>query len=196
MSFKVVAVSGSLGHPSKTESLIQNILNELHRFVQVDIHFIKLSEIGRDLGGALQRSELPLRIQNDLLQIESADLLIVGTPVYKGSFAGLFKHFFDFVEPKALIDVPVLLSASGGSQRHALVIEHHLRPLFSFFQAHTLPLGIYATDQDFASDYSIENKELKVRIALSISRAIPFLAHQHISLPPPRVPHTFKILEA
>jgi FMN reductase len=76
-----------------------------------------------------------------LAAVEAADALIVGTPVYRASFTGLFKHFFDFVEQTALVDVPVLLAASGGSDRHALVLEHQLRPLFSFFQAQTLPIG-------------------------------------------------------
>jgi MsuE subfamily FMN reductase len=67
-----------------------------------------------------------------LAAVEAADALIVGTPVYRASFTGLFKHFFDFVEQTALVDVPVLLAASGGSDRHALVLEHQLRPLFSF----------------------------------------------------------------
>jgi FMN reductase len=42
-----------------------------------------------------------------LAAVEAADALIVGTPVYRASFTGLFKHFFDFVEQTALVDVPV-----------------------------------------------------------------------------------------
>ena len=50
----------------------------------------------------------------------------------------------------------LLLAATGGSERHALVIDHQLRPLFSFFQAQTLPVGVYATDADF-TDYRISS---------------------------------------
>lgn len=49
--------------------------------------------------------------------------------MYRGSYTGLFKHFFDFIHQDALIDKPILLAATGGSERHALVIDHQLRPL-------------------------------------------------------------------
>ncbi len=108
----IVAVSGGLNTPSKTESLVQAILDELSEAIDVKVHFIKLSEIGPLLGGAFYRNQLPQRVQDDLAAVEAADALIVGTPVYRASFTGLFKHFFDFVEQTALVDVPVLLAAS------------------------------------------------------------------------------------
>ena len=107
--------------------------------------------------------------------VEAADALIVGTPVYRASFTGLFKHFFDFVEQTALVDVPVLLAASGGSDRHALVLEHQLRPLFSFFQAQTLPIGAYATDRDFTPEYTVKSEQLSDRVTLAVARALPIL---------------------
>ena len=171
----IVAVSGGLNNPSKTESLIQEILKELGEATPINVHFIKFSEIGTLLGGAIYRNQLPQRVQDDLAILEAADALIVGTPVYRASFTGLFKHFFDFVEQTALVDVPVLLAASGGSERHALVLEHQLRPLFSFFQAQTLPIGVYATDKDFNADYTIKSELLRDRITLAVARALPIL---------------------
>ena len=171
----IVAVSGGLNTPSKTESLVQNILDELAQATPIHVHFIKLSEIGPLLGGAIYRNQLPQRVQDDLAAIEAADALIVGTPVYRASFTGLFKHLFDFVEQTALVDVPVLLAASGGSDRHALVLEHQLRPLFSFFQAQTLPIGVYATDKDFSPEYTVRSEQLRDRITLAVARALPIL---------------------
>ncbi|WP_297425347.1 FMN reductase [uncultured Acinetobacter sp.] len=171
----IVAVSGGLNTPSKTEALVQEILNELGEATPIQVHFIKFSEIGHLLGGAIYRNQLPQRVQDDLAAVEAADALIVGTPVYRASFTGLFKHFFDFVEQTALVDVPVLLAASGGSERHALVLEHQLRPLFSFFQAQTLPIGVYATDQDFSAAYTVQSEHLRARITLAVARALPIL---------------------
>ena len=166
---------GGLNSPSKTESLIQAILDELSEAISIKVHFIKLSEIGPLLGGAIYRNQLPQRVQDDLAAVEAADALIVGTPVYRASFTGLFKHFFDFVEQTALVDVPVLLAASGGSDRHALVLEHQLRPLFSFFQAQTLPIGVYATDRDFTPEYTVKSEQLSDRVTLAVARALPIL---------------------
>ncbi|WP_084494783.1 FMN reductase [Alkanindiges illinoisensis] len=169
---KVVAVSGGLNTPSKTESLLDAILNELQNALAINVHYIKLSEIGTGLGGVISRNDLPASVQQALSAIETADVLIVGTPVYRASFTGLFKHLFDFVDQFALVDVPVLLAASGGSDRHALVLEHQLRPLFSFFQAQTLPIGVYATDQDF-TNYQVSSSVLLERIKLAATRALP-----------------------
>ena len=169
---KVIAVSGGLNTPSKTESLLDAILNELQNALAIDVHYIKLSEIGTGLGGVISRNDLPASVQQALSAIETADVLIVGTPVYRASFTGLFKHLFDFVDQFALVDVPVLLAASGGSDRHALVLEHQLRPLFSFFQAQTLPIGVYATDQDF-TNYQVSSSALLERIKLAATRALP-----------------------
>lgn len=169
---KVVAVSGGLNTPSKTESLLDAILNELQNALAINVHYIKLSEIGTGLGGVISRNDLPASVQQALSAIETADVLIVGTPVYRASFTGLFKHLFDFVDQFALVDVPVLLAASGGSDRHALVLEHQLRPLFSFFQAQTLPIGVYATDQDF-TNYQVSSNALLERIKLAATRALP-----------------------
>lgn len=171
----IVAVSGGLNYPSKTEALVQAIIDELGEATPIQVHFIKFSEIAPLLGGAIYRKQLPQRVQDDLAAVEAADALIVGTPVYRASFTGLFKHFFDFVEQTAMVDVTVLLAASGGSDRHALVLEHQLRPLFSFFQAQTLPIGVYATDRDFTPQYTIHSEALRDRITLAVARALPIL---------------------
>ena len=96
------------------------------------------------------------------------------SPVYRASFTGLFKHLFDFVGQYALVDTPVLLAATGGSYRHALIIEHQFRPLFGFFQALTLPLGVYANDSDFTG-YRVSSLELHERIDQAVSRALPLI---------------------
>ncbi len=171
----IVAISGGLNAPSKTEALLQTLVERLAKAIPIQIHFIKFSEIAPLLGGAIYRNQLPQQVQDHLAAVENADALIVGTPVYRASFTGLFKHFFDFVEQNALIDVPVLLAASGGSERHALVLEHQLRPLFSFFQAQTLPIGVYATDRDFSPEYTVQSELLNERINLAITRAVPVL---------------------
>jgi FMN reductase len=87
---------------------------------------------------------------------------------------------FDLVGQDALVDVPVLLAATGGSERHALVLEHQLRPLFSFFQARTLPIGVYASTPDF-TDYEVTSEALRQRIALAAERAAPWLARGRAS---------------
>jgi FMN reductase len=171
---KVVAVSGGLQRPSKTLTLVEQLLEGLSDALPIETRLIELGEIVPKFGAAVQRSQLPPAIESLLREIETADLLLVASPIYRGSYTGLFKHFFDFVHHESLVDVPVLLAATGGSDRHALAIDHQLRPLFSFFQAHTLPIGVYATDRDF-TDYRVSSDALQARIALAVERALPVL---------------------
>jgi FMN reductase len=174
----VVAVSGSLHAPSKTTALVHEIVRVLERTldgaVEVRTRFVELSVSGPAFAGALRRDQLSLEAEEELRAIEAADLLIVASPVYRASFTGLFKHLFDFVGQYSLIDKPVLLAATGGSDRHALIIEHQFRPLFSFFQALTLPIGIYAKDADF-TDYVVTNPALDERIEQAINRGLPII---------------------
>ncbi|WP_431277760.1 FMN reductase [Leifsonia poae] len=171
---RIVAVSGSLHAPSKTTALVKEILASFGREVAVDAHLIAVSEIGPDFAGALRRDQLPASVEEELQRIETADLLIVASPVYRASFTGLFKHLFDFVGQYALVDKPVLLAATGGSDRHALIIEHQFRPLFGFFQALTLPIGVYANDSDFTAG-AVSSLDLHERIDLAVARSLPLI---------------------
>ncbi len=171
---KITAVSGGAGKPSRTSALLEEITHRINQATPIDLHLIELSQISAQLGATSIRTELPEAIQADLAAIESADALVVATPVYRATYTGIFKHLFDLVDQNALLDVPVLLTATGGSDRHALIIDHQLRPLFSFFQALTLPVGVYATEAEFV-DYKLASKSLDERIDLAVSRALPFL---------------------
>lgn len=173
-TYKVVTVSGSVQSPSRTLALIAQLVDTLGDAVPIEVQQIELGALAPLIGSALSRAQLPPAAEASIQAIESADVLIVASPVYRGSYTGLFKHLFDFVHHEALIDVPVLLAATGGSERHSLVIDHQLRPLFSFFQARTLPIGVYATEQDF-SNYQVTSAPLLERIRLAIERAVPLL---------------------
>jgi FMN reductase len=171
---KVVAVSGGLQRPSRTLVLVESLVAALSESLPLDIHLIELGQLAPGLARALYRSQLPADVESHIVAIENADALVVASPVFRASFTGLFKHLFDLVHQEALVDIPVLLAATGGSERHALVIEHQLRPLFSFFQARTLPIGVYASERDFAG-YEITSASLHNRIALAAERAVPWL---------------------
>jgi FMN reductase len=172
---RIVAVSGGLQRPSRATTLCEHLLDLIGEQVPSSPELVELGQLAPQLAGALWRSQLPEAVERQLLAVEQADVLVVATPVYRGSYTGLFKHFFDFIDQDALVDTPILLAATGGSERHALVIDHQLRPLFSFFQARTLPLGVYATDRDFA-DGRLHSHALIERARLAVQRALPLLA--------------------
>lgn len=173
---KIIAFSGSYSKPSKTFSLVENIAkNAAERHVAHLQHY-DMSDLGLSLGVAQRVSDLDDQAKIIINEIASADALIIGSPVYKGSYPGLFKHFIDLLDPEILYGKPILLAASGGGQRHALVVEHQLRPLFGFFMAHSLPTAIYASSQDFSEDSKIISTELLGRIDQAVGEFSPFIS--------------------
>lgn len=174
MAFRIVGVGGSLTTPSKSNALVRALAEEFSRAwaEPTECRYIELAECGGVFSGALSRASLPDEAEALLSVIEGADLLVVGSPVYHAGITGLFKHVFDFIGPYALVDKPVLLSATGGSDRHTLVLEYQLRPLFAYFQTLTLPLGVYGTDHDF-ENYQVSSIALRERITRAVARGIP-----------------------
>lgn len=81
--------------------------------------------------------------------VANADGLIAVTPVFNASYSGLFKTFFDVVERDSLDGKPVLLGATGGTERHSLAIDYAMRPLFAYLRAAVVPTAVYAASEDW-----------------------------------------------
>lgn len=160
---RIVGFTANLQRPSKTRALAESLAEAVGAHLRADIRLFDTLDAGTGLGAAWSRDLLPLPARRIVEAIEGADALIVGSPVYKGAYTGLFKHLFDFVDPAALVGKPVILSATGGGARHALVVEHSLRPLFGFFSAHTIPSAVYGSDADFR-DGVLVDPGVKARI--------------------------------
>ncbi len=94
------------------------------------------------------------QLREALADVVAADALIVVSPTFQASYSGLFKSFVDLIEMDQLRGTPVLLAATGGTERHSLVIEHALRPLFAHLGAFPVPTGVYAATADFGGDYA------------------------------------------
>ena len=171
---RVVAVSGGLQRSSKSTLLAQHLLSGIGKALPCQAQLVTIGELAAQFAGTCLRKQLPQAAAQALAVVEQADMLVVATPVFRGAYTGMFKHFFDHIHQDALIDKPILLAATGGSQRHALMIDHQLRPLFSFFQARTLPLGVYATDSDFEQG-QLCNPDLLERAQLAVKRALPVI---------------------
>jgi FMN reductase len=171
----VVGFSGNITRPSKTLAFVDHIAKDIARRHGLAASVYDIEDLGPSFLTARRASDLDARAQAILESIVSADVLVVGSPTYKGSYTGLFKHFFDLVDPSALRGKPVLLTATGGGDRHALIVEHQLRPLFGFFEAFALPTAVYAVDRDFADGVPVSAPILK-RLEQAVSEAGTALA--------------------
>ena len=157
---RIVGISGNLSRPSRTRVLVEAILAAIGASGLGATACYDLVDAGPGLGRAVSRNEPPEDLERVWREIETCDALVVGSPVYKGAYGGLFKHLFDLLDRQALVGRPVILSATGKADQHALMIEHAMRPLFGFFGALTLPTGVYATDSDFVSPSGLTDAAL------------------------------------
>jgi FMN reductase len=167
----IVGVSGSLSRPSRTSALVSAVLDSVQERVFADSQLLDLADIAQGLFTASSYDRLLPQSRAIIDDIENADLLVVGTPVYRGSYSGSFKHLFDLVRHDRLRGKPVILTATGGSQMHGLITEHQLRPLFGFFSALSLPTTVYATEADF-KNYLLSNSAIQQRIATAADEAL------------------------
>ena len=180
--FDIVGLAGSFSVPSRTRGLVEEAVARAVASFGGRSKVIDLSQLGPDFAAARHLDDLTGHGRDVVDHITEAKALIVATPVYKGSYPGLFKHLFDLIDPTALVGKPVLLAATGGGDKHALIIEHHLRPLFAFFEAHTLATGVYASDRDFV-DGQLASANVIDRLDRAVGQLEPHLRPNHQDLP-------------
>ena len=166
----IIGFSGNISRPSKTFAFVDHVVNEIARTAGLAGRSYDIEDLGPSLLRARRATDLDGQAQHILERIVRSDILVVGSPTYKGSYTGLFKHFFDLVEPASLRGKPVVLTATGGGDRHALVVEHSLRPLFGFFEALTVPTAIYASDRDFV-DGTLGSNATLLRVTQAVGQA-------------------------
>lgn len=175
----VVGVSGSPSDPSRTSTLVAATVARLGQEIEdARTETVEIGPLLADLGAAPSREAMSDRTRRALETVEAADVLVVGSPAFRAAYSGAFKLFFDWIGQYDLVDTPVLLTATGGSDRHALLVEHQMRPLFGFFQSTTLPIGVFGNERDFTKrggGYDIANVDLELRIDQAVHRALPII---------------------
>jgi FMN reductase len=154
MTLRTIAVvSAGLSQPSSTRLLADQLAAATARGLpgQPEIAVIELRELAHDIVNNLLTGFPGPALRRAIDQVISADGLIAVTPLYSGSYNGLFKSFFDVLDPDALAGKPALIAATGGTARHSLALEHAIRPLLTYLQAATVPTAVFAATQDWGS---------------------------------------------
>ncbi|MGW0756472.1 FMN reductase [Streptomyces sp. NPDC002814] len=149
---KLVVVSAGLSVPSSTRLLGDRLAAAVAQASAVDVQVVELRELAVEIAHNFTNGFAGQRLSAAIDTVTGADGLIVVTPVFSASYSGLFKSFFDVIDPDALAGKPVLIAATGGTARHSLVLEHALRPLFSYLRAVVVPTGVYAASEDWGAE--------------------------------------------
>ncbi|MDQ1104057.1 FMN reductase [Nocardioides zeae] len=157
MTRRIAVVTAGLSQPSSTRLLADQLADATAAALgaageEVHVDVVELRDVAHALTDHLLTGFATGGLAEAIGDVARADGLIVVTPVFSASYSGLFKTFFDVLEPETLAGKPVLLAATAGTARHSLVIEHALRPLFAYLRAVTVPTGVFAATEDFGGD--------------------------------------------
>ena len=184
----LTVVSGGLRSPSTTRLLADQLGAASAAAIAaagdtVDVRRVELRDHAHAIVDALLAGFPTGAVREALANVTAADALVVVTPTFQASYGGLFKSFMDLVEAGSLRGVPVILAATGGTERHSLVIEHALRPLLSYLGATTVPTGIYAATADFGGDGTAVLGERVDRAARELAAMLAGGAHKGAAAP-------------
>ena len=158
---KLVVVSAGLSVPSSTRLLGDRLAAVAAPAATApepgpaDVRVIELRDLAVEIAHTFTNGFPAGALAAAFDAVAGADGLIVVTPVFSASYSGLFKSFFDALsvsDPDALAGKPVLIAATGGTVRHSLVLDHALRPLFSYLRAVVVPTGVYAASEDWGAE--------------------------------------------
>lgn len=163
-TMRVVMVNAGVGQPSSTRLLLDQVATAVRRItsgirenhsggspVEVSVDVIDLRDLGVDLAHAQVSGFTSETLAAAKTMIDNADGVVLGTPIYKASYSGLFKSFLDVLDNDAMVGKPVILAASGGSPRHALAVDAELRPLAGYMRALVAPTALYASPEDWST---------------------------------------------
>jgi FMN reductase len=153
---RITVLSAGLGVPSSSRLLADQLAASVERKLvaagySVAVDVVELRDLAVDIANNFVTGYAAPRLADVIAGVSDSDGIIAVTPVFSASYSGLFKSFFDVLDPKALEGKAVLLGATGGTDRHQMVLDYAMRPLFSYLRTRTAATGVFAGPQDWGS---------------------------------------------
>jgi FMN reductase len=161
-----IGISGSPSTRSRSRILLEHALDKL-AWHDVATGLIDLNGLPAD---ALLGRRTAADVDRALAAVGDADIVVASTPVYRATYTGLLKVFFDLFGQRALAGKVGLAIATGGAPGHQLVLDHGLRPLFASVGAVVVPTGVYAVDAEF--DAGVPQASVLERIERAVSESL------------------------
>ncbi|HEX5073826.1 MAG TPA: NAD(P)H-dependent oxidoreductase [Gemmatimonadaceae bacterium] len=172
-TLNVVGISGSPGARSKSRTLLERVLIALSDR-GANATLIDLATLPADALLGRRRAD---EVERALGSVSQASIVVASTPVYRATYSGLLKTFFDLLPLDGLAGKTAIAIATGGSSAHQLVIDHGLRPLFASVGAVTTPTGVYGTDSAFEN--GVPHASLIARLDAAVAEALTLSERIH-----------------
>lgn len=152
----IAVVSAGLSQPSSTRLLADRLAEATVRRLEeqgfeISVRTFELRDTAKDVTNNILTGFPSPALADVIETVTGADGLIAVTPIFTTSYSGLFKSFFDVIDPTALDGMPVLIGATGGTERHSLALEYALRPMFTYLHGVVVPTSVYAASADWGS---------------------------------------------
>ncbi|MDQ0674916.1 FMN reductase [Pseudarthrobacter siccitolerans] len=153
---RLTVLSAGLGVPSSSRLLADQLAASAERQLRaagydVTVDIVELRDLAVDIANNFVTGYAGPRLEEVIAGVEASDGIIAVSPVFSASYSGLFKSFIDVLDPKSLDGKAVLLGATGGSDRHQMVLDFAMRPLFNYLRTRTAVTGVFAGPQDWGS---------------------------------------------
>jgi FMN reductase len=154
-TLNLVVVSAGTSDPSSTRLLADRTAQRVAAITEqrgstIRTTVLDLRELATDITTALTSQLITPKLQQAIDALAAADGLIAATPVYKAGASGLFTSFFHVLDNDLVIGTPVILAATAGTARHALVIDDQMRSLFAYLRTLPVPTSLFAAPEDWA----------------------------------------------
>lgn len=155
MTLRLVVVSAGTSDPSSTRLLADRIAGRVSTLAgargnEVELSVIDLRELASEITTALVAGLNGPKLEKAVAALGEADGIVASAPVYKAGPSGLFTSFFQVLDNDLLIAKPVVLAATAGTARHALVVDEQMRALFAYMRTVTVPTSLFASSEDWA----------------------------------------------
>jgi FMN reductase len=141
-----VGIAGSPSATSKSRLLVEYALAQLAAR-GATTRIVDLAALPAD--ALLGRGTSPA-VAAALDAATRARIIVAGTPVYRATYSGLLKVFFDLLPQDSLIGKVGVPLVTGHGAAHSVSIDHGMRPLFASLGATVVANGVYATSGQFA----------------------------------------------
>lgn len=171
---KIAVISAGLAQPSSTRLLADRLAQATasrlaEEGIEVTIDAFDLRDVAQDITNNLLTGFASPKLEAVIESVTGADGVIAVTPIYTTSYSGLFKSFIDILDSQSLNGMPVLMGATGGSERHSLALDYAMRPLFSYLHSVVVPTGVYAASSDWGTGANAADSALPDRIVRGAS---------------------------
>ncbi|MET3810497.1 FMN reductase [Arthrobacter sp. UYEF3] len=153
---RITVLSAGLGVPSSSRLLADQLaasaehqLSAAGYAVTVDV--VELRDLAVDIANNFVTGYAAPRLAEVIAGVEASDGIIAVSPVFSASYSGLFKSFIDVLDPKSLEGKAVLLGATAGTDRHQMVLDFAMRPLFSYLRTRPAATAVFAGPLDWGT---------------------------------------------